>query len=47
MRLSAKKYYKRALKNGFRKDRLEFATDPEYTIKTHEIIDKIDNLASK
>ena len=40
-------YYKRALKNGFRKDRLDFKTDPEYTAKTHEIIDKIDSLASK
>ncbi len=40
-------YYKRALKNGFRKDRLEFKTDQEYTAKTHEIIDKIDSLASK
>ena len=40
-------YYKRALKNGFRKDRLEFTKDPEYTAKTHEIIDKIDSLASQ
>ena len=40
-------FYKRALKNGFRKDRLEFKTDPEYKVKTNEIIDKIDSLASK
>jgi len=40
-------YYKRAIKNGFRKDRLEFKTDPEYTAITHETIDKINALASK
>ena len=40
-------YYKRAIKNGFRKDRLEFSTDPEYTAETHTILDKIDSLASK
>ena len=40
-------YYKRAVKNGFRKDRLEFKTDPEYTAITHETIDKIGKLVSK
>ena len=40
-------YYKRAIKNGFRKARLEFKTDPEYTAITHETIDKINALASK
>ena len=42
----AVQYYKRAIKNGFRKDRLEFAKDPEHTAKTHSIIDKLDILAS-
>ena len=40
-------FYKRAIKNGFRKDRLVFSTDPEYTAETHTILDKIDSLASK
>ena len=40
-------YYKRAIKNGFRKARLEFKTDPEYTAITHETLDKIEILASK
>ena len=40
-------YYKRAIKNGFRKDRLEFSNDPKYTAETHAILDKIDSLASK
>ena len=40
-------YYKRAIKNGFRKDRLEFSNDQKYTAETHAILDKIDSLASK
>ena len=35
------------IKNGFRKDRLEFSNDPEYTAETHAILDKINSLASK
>tara|TARA_B100000212_G_C27324393_1_gene511716 strand:+ start:4 stop:1242 length:1239 start_codon:yes stop_codon:yes gene_type:complete len=40
-------FYKRAIKNGFRKDRLEFSNDQKYTAETHAILDKIDSLASK
>ena len=40
-------FYKRAINNGFRKDRLEFSNDQKYTAETHAILDKIDSLASK
>ena len=38
---------KELVKNGFRKDRLEFSNDQKYTAETHAILDKIDSLASK
>ena len=34
-------YYKRAVENGFRKDRLDFKNKPSLTVETHEKLDQI------
>jgi hypothetical protein len=34
-------YYKRAVENGFRKDRLDFKNKPNLTAETHEKLDQI------
>lgn len=34
-------YYKRAVENGFRKDRLDFENKPSLTVETHEKLDQI------
>ena len=39
------KYYKRAIGNGFRKDRIE-PTNEELRVKTYKILDEIESLAS-
>ena len=41
----AVKYYKRAIGNGFRKDRIE-TTNEELRVKTYKILDEIAILAS-
>ena len=38
-------YYKRAVENGFRKDRLDFKNKPNLTIETHQKLDQIKLLA--
>ena len=39
-------YYKRAVENGFRKDRLDFKNKPSLTVETHEKLDQIKLLIS-
>ena len=34
-------YYKRAVENGFRKDRLDFKNKPDLTSQTHQKLNKI------